>query len=172
MVTIALVTRPGNDRAKPDALPAPVLRRPRVQLFLVPPVTKHVSDLRIEAWQPTHALQPTSWTSSTINIELSKSRQDVSCKGRTYLHYLHKKTTDDCVFLQAFIESECNYRGNSLNSYSNVGSAEKCQEICKQSANCDYFIFNLANQVWPLTNAIHVGFFIYAIYFLFYFNLI
>ena len=48
-VMIALVTRPGNDRAKPDALPAPVLRRPRVQLFLVPPVTKHVSDLRIEA---------------------------------------------------------------------------------------------------------------------------
>ena len=98
MVTIALVTRPGNDRAKPDALPAPVLRRPRVQLFLVPPVTKHVSDLRIEAWQPTHALQPTGWTSSTNNIELSKSRQDVSGKGRTYLHYLQKKTTDYCVF--------------------------------------------------------------------------
>ena len=85
-------------------------------------------------------------------------------EGPIYTTYKRKQLMI-VFFLQAFIESECNYRGNSLNSYSNVGSAEKCQEICKQSSNCDYFIFNLANQVWPLTKANHVGFFIYAIYF-------
>ena len=48
--------------------------------------------------------------------------------------------------LKAFIESECNYKGDFLNGYPDIASADMCQEICARSAHCDYFLYNQVNK--------------------------